>query len=68
MSKVFAGIWREWKGDRGTKAKANVGGHNLYSFLTTAPNGIVEPIHNKAMPVLRKRRSLATALSSVAAR
>ena len=48
----FAGIWREWEGDRGTKAKANVGRHKLYSFLTTAPNGIVEPIHNKAMPVL----------------
>jgi putative SOS response-associated peptidase YedK len=48
----FAGIWREWEGDRGTKAKPNVGRHKLYSFLTTAPNGIVEPIHNKAMPVL----------------
>ena len=34
------------------KAKANVGGHRLYSFLTTAPNGVVEPIHNKAMPVM----------------
>jgi putative SOS response-associated peptidase YedK len=48
----FAGIWREWEGDRGTKAKPNVGRHKLYSFLTTAPNGVVEPIHNKAMPVL----------------
>ena len=48
----FAGIWREWEGDRGTKTKPNVGRHKLYSFLTTAPNGIVEPIHNKAMPVL----------------
>jgi len=48
----FAGIWREWEGDRGTKAKPNVGRHKLYSFLTTAPNGIVEPVHSKAMPVL----------------
>lgn len=48
----FAGLWREWEGDRGTKAKPNVGRHKLYSFLTTAPNRIVEPIHNKAMPVL----------------
>lgn len=48
----FAGIWRAWEGDRGTRAKPNVGRHKLYSFLTTAPNGIVGPIHNKAMPVL----------------
>jgi len=48
----FAGIWREWEGDRGTKKAPNVGRHKLYSFLTTAPNGIVEPIHNKAMPVM----------------
>lgn len=48
----FAGIWREWEGDRGTKAKPNVGKHKLFSFLTTEPNGVVEPIHNKAMPVL----------------
>ena len=48
----FAGIWREWEGDRGTKKAPNVGRHNLYSFLTTSPNGIVEPVHNKAMPVM----------------
>lgn len=48
----FAGIWREWEGDRGTKKAPNVGRHKLYSFLTTSPNGIVEPIHNKAMPVM----------------
>ncbi len=48
----FAGIWREWEGDRGTKAKPNVGKHKLFSFLTTEPNSVVEPIHNKAMPVL----------------
>jgi putative SOS response-associated peptidase YedK len=48
----FAGIWRDWEGDRGTKAKPNVARHRLYAFLTTEPNGIVEPIHSKAMPVL----------------
>ena len=26
--------------------------HRLYSFLTTQPNGIVEPVHDKAMPVM----------------
>jgi putative SOS response-associated peptidase YedK len=48
----FAGIWREWDGDRGTKKAPNVGRHKLYSFLTAEPNGVVEPFHNKAMPVL----------------
>ena len=48
----FAGIWREWQGDHGTIKHPNVGLHRLYSFLTTEPNGVVEPIHNKAMPVM----------------
>jgi putative SOS response-associated peptidase YedK len=48
----FAGIWREWQGDRGTKKEPNVGLHRLYAFLTTEPNGVVEPIHSKAMPVM----------------
>lgn len=48
----FAGIWREWEGDRGTKKVPNVGKHLLFSFLTTEPNAVVEPIHSKAMPVL----------------
>ena len=39
-------------GRPGERAKPNVGRHKLYSFLTTAPTGIIEPIHNKAMPVL----------------
>jgi putative SOS response-associated peptidase YedK len=29
-----------------------VGEHLLYSFLTSEPNGIVGPIHPKAMPVI----------------
>ena len=28
------------------------GPHQVYGFLTTAPNTVVEPIHPKAMPVI----------------
>jgi putative SOS response-associated peptidase YedK len=49
---AFAGIWTEFKGDRGTKSKPIPGPHFVYGFLTTAPNAIVEPIHPKAMPVI----------------
>src|SRR5437016_8876969 len=49
---AFAGIWTEFKGDRGTKSKPIPGPHLVYGFLTTAPNAIVEPIHPKAMPVI----------------
>jgi putative SOS response-associated peptidase YedK len=48
----FAGIWTEFNGDRGTKSKPVPGPHNVYGFLTTAPNSVVEPIHAKAMPVI----------------
>jgi putative SOS response-associated peptidase YedK len=48
----FAGIWTELKGDRGTKSKPVSGPHNVYGFLTTSPNAVVEPIHPKAMPVI----------------
>jgi putative SOS response-associated peptidase YedK len=48
----FAGIWTEFKGDRGTKSKPIPGPHLVYGFLTTAPNTVVEPIHPKAMPVI----------------
>ena len=48
----FAGIWRPWTGTRGTKADPAVGDHLLYSFLTTAANAVVAPIHPKAMPVM----------------
>jgi hypothetical protein len=33
----FAGIWREWEGDRGTKTIPDVGKHMVFSFLTTVP-------------------------------
>jgi putative SOS response-associated peptidase YedK len=49
---AFAGIWTEFKGDGGTKSKPIPGPHNVYGFLTTAPNAVVEPIHPKAMPVI----------------
>jgi putative SOS response-associated peptidase YedK len=39
-------------GDRGTKSKPVPGPHQVYGFLTTAPNAVVEPIHPKAMPVI----------------
>ena len=48
----FAGIWTEFKGDRGTKSKPIPGPHSVYGFLTTSPNAVVEPIHPKAMPVI----------------
>ena len=49
---AFAGISAEFKGDRGTKSKPIPGPHQVYGFLTTLPNAIVEPIHPKAMPVI----------------
>ncbi|MCJ2084177.1 SOS response-associated peptidase [Methylobacterium sp. J-090] len=52
---AFAGIWRPWTGVRGTKAEnpeRSEAEHRLFSFLTTEANGIVGPIHPKAMPVL----------------
>lgn len=48
----FAGIWREWEGDYGSKKEPNVGTHLLFSFLTTEANDLVRPIHAKAMPVI----------------
>jgi len=49
---AFAGIWTEFKGERGTKSKPISGPHLVYGMLTTAPNAVVEPIHSKAMPVI----------------
>jgi putative SOS response-associated peptidase YedK len=49
---AFAGIWTEYRGDRGTKSKAIPGPHLIYGFLTTAPNAVVKPIHPKSMPVI----------------
>jgi putative SOS response-associated peptidase YedK len=49
---AFAGIWTEFRGDRGTKSKPIPGPHLVYGFLTTRANAVVKPIHNKAMPVI----------------
>ncbi|MET4328897.1 putative SOS response-associated peptidase YedK [Bradyrhizobium sp. i1.15.2] len=49
---AFAGIWTTFNGDRGTKSKPVPGPHQVYGFLTTTPNAVVEPIHPKAMPVI----------------
>jgi putative SOS response-associated peptidase YedK len=49
---AFAGIWTEFRGDRGTKSKPVPGPHLVYGFLTTEPNAVVEPSHPKAMPVI----------------
>ena len=48
----FAGIWRSWPGDRGPKSKPVAGPHDIFAFLTCEPNGVVGPIHPKAMPVI----------------
>ena len=49
---ALAGIWATFNGNRGTKSKPIPGPHQVYGFLTTAPNAIVAPIHDKAMPVI----------------
>jgi putative SOS response-associated peptidase YedK len=48
----FAGIWREWTGDYGSKKEPNPGTHALFSFLTTEANERVRPVHAKAMPLI----------------
>lgn len=47
---VFAGIWTNWTSVR--KLKEGEINADLYAFLTTEPNGVVSPIHEKAMPVI----------------
>jgi len=49
---VFAGIWANWHGKRGTKANPIEGEHQLFGFLTTDANDVVGAIHPKAMPVI----------------
>lgn len=47
---VFAGLWTPWTGVR--KVRDGVQDYELFGFLTTAPNEIVAPVHEKAMPVI----------------
>jgi putative SOS response-associated peptidase YedK len=51
---AFAGIWTVFDGERGPKSKPLPGPHQVYGFLTTEPNAVVEPIHPRAMPVILK--------------
>ena len=46
----FAGLWTPWRGVR----RVRDGEHDfeLYGFLATPPNAVVQPIHQKAMPVI----------------
>jgi putative SOS response-associated peptidase YedK len=53
----FAGIWRQWAGDYGSKKEPNVGEHLLFSFLTTEANDLVRPVHAKAMPLVLRGES-----------
>lgn len=47
----FAGVWvREWQSVR--KIKEGLVSADLYGFLTCEPNGVVGPVHKKAMPVI----------------
>lgn len=48
----FAGLWGEWRGVRGTKANPVEGTHQLFGFLTCAPNREVGAVHPQAMPVI----------------
>ena len=41
---AFGGLWTTFNGDRGTKSKPIPGPHQVYGFLTTAPNAVVEPV------------------------
>lgn len=55
---MFAGIWRPWHGERLVQIDGKVrrtrreGDFELFAFLTTDANGIVRPVHEKAMPVV----------------
>jgi putative SOS response-associated peptidase YedK len=49
---AFAGIWCTWTGARGTQRNPAIGEHTLYGFLTTAPNEVVKPVNEKAMPAI----------------
>lgn len=46
----FAGVWTPWHGVR--KVKDGPQNFELYGFLTTNPNALIKPIHEKAMPVI----------------
>jgi putative SOS response-associated peptidase YedK len=49
---AFAGLWTPWRGMRGPKNAPVEGEHELFGLLTTEANGLIAPIHPKAMPVI----------------
>jgi putative SOS response-associated peptidase YedK len=49
---AFAGIWTEFKAIVAPSPSQYPGRTTSISFLTTASNAVVEPIHPKAMPVI----------------
>ena len=49
----FAGTWTRWTSVR--KVREGETTNDLFAFLTTEPNAVVAPIHNKAMPVILTR-------------
>ncbi|HEV7255978.1 MAG TPA: SOS response-associated peptidase [Mesorhizobium sp.] len=50
----FAGLWTPWRGVR--KKAEGEQDLEVFGFLTTEANGVVKPIHPKAMPVLLTTR------------
>lgn len=46
----FAGFWTPWRGIR--RKDEGVMDHDVFAFLTTAPNDVVGAVHEKAMPVI----------------
>lgn len=50
----FAGFWTRWQGVR--RVKDGPGDFELYGFMTTKPNALIAPIHEKAMPVILTTR------------
>ena len=46
----FSGLWTPWRGVR--RVRDGEQDFELYAFLTTEPNAVVAPIHQKAMPVI----------------
>jgi putative SOS response-associated peptidase YedK len=51
----FAGLWAPaWRSVR--KVKDGLTSDDLYAILTTEPNDVVRPVHEKAMPVLLQSR------------
>lgn len=47
---VMAGLWTRWTGVRNAReGPVNI---EIFGFLTSAPNGIIAPVHEKAMPLI----------------